>query len=371
MTSSSRKLFHPSIEGAQHGKKGLDGFLDFVVANSGCAASNNSPLYIEGGYKMGVQPTCSMLEDPAKPGEFLSAEIIKEKFERRNLTLDGISAHCPFWVHTTAWTGSPTIRPFVPAELHNASVEDIEQWAENYIIRLFKLCDDLNIRVVPMFWGIAWGWEVATGYPWGFFSGPGYDLLAEGDERFIDKTDSIRGEADDLGIVLAHEIHPNTGIICAEDFLHLLKICDEDNCLGVNADPSHCWEGESWQTRFDLVADHVFGCHMKNHHVRPGQALRSMIGDWRYRPMQFTALKNGDINLVHYVEQMIRIGYRERYLDQMGLPPDATAPLVVEAEGAYEDLDRVSGGGIDFVSQDCCFEVATQSFEDGMGADKS
>ena len=61
-----------------------------------------------------------------------------------------------------------------------------------------------------MFWGIAFGWEVATGYPWGFWAGPGYDLIKEGKERFVKKTQKIRDHARKLGIKLCHEIHPGT-----------------------------------------------------------------------------------------------------------------------------------------------------------------
>lgn len=368
------RLFHPSIEGAQHGAKGLDGFLEFAVKSSGVATFDHHtiparkyPGFISNGSEMGVQPTNFMLEDGK--GGFLPADVIKDKIEGRGLILDGISAHCPFWVHTTAWTGSPTIRPFIPAELHKEPVEKIEAWVEEYILRLLQLCSDLDVGVVPMFWGHAWGLEVASGYPWGFWSGPGYDLLAEGDERFIEKTENIRNEANELRIVLAHEIHPNAGVMCARDFLHLDEICDNDECIVVNADPSHCWEGESWQDRFDLVAGYVYGCHMKNHHVRPGQPLRSMISEWPRRAMQFSALDRGDIDLIRYVEQMIRIGYRERYLDRMG-KTGGTAPLVVEAEGAYENLDDISTRGIEWVRDNCCFDVAEGSFEDGMGADK-
>ena len=69
-----------------------------------------------------------------------------------------------------------------------------------------------------MFWGVAFGWELATGYPWGFWKGPGYDLVAEGKERFVKKTAKIRAHAKKLGIYLAHEIHPGTAAMCADDF---------------------------------------------------------------------------------------------------------------------------------------------------------
>ena len=92
----AENCFHPSIEGAQHGAKSLAQFLDYAK-KSGAA---------------GAQPSNFMLQSDKG---FKSAKEIKDAFAKAKLSLDGISAHCPFWVHTTAWTGSPTIRPFIPA----------------------------------------------------------------------------------------------------------------------------------------------------------------------------------------------------------------------------------------------------------------
>ena len=112
----AQPCFHPSIEGAQHGAKSLAQFLDYAK-KSGAA---------------GAQPSNFMLHN-AKGG-LLSAKEIKDAFARAKLKLDGISAHCPFWVHTTAWTGSPTIRPFIPGDLAKQSAADSEKWAEDYCL---------------------------------------------------------------------------------------------------------------------------------------------------------------------------------------------------------------------------------------------
>jgi len=345
------KVFHPSVEGAQHGDKDLAGFLNFASANGA----------------LGAQPTCYMLEQ--KEGGFMPAAVIREMFAQRGLHPDGVSAHCPFWVQTSAWTETETVRPFIPANLRGASSRQIENWAEDYCLHLMDLCAELGVKVIPMFWGLAYGLEVATGYPWGFwkFADPdhGYDLIKEGDERFVNRTRKLREHATDLNLMLAHEIHPGTAAMCGSDFLHVVDLCGVDECLGVNADPSHCWEGETWQDRFDQVGDYVYGCHMKNHYVRPGHPLRSMQPDWKHRAMQFTQLDRGHIGLVRYAEQMLRIGYPERYCKLHGTQ---TAPLVVEAEGAFASLDQVSGDGIRFVRDVCCFEVAGRSHEEGMGA---
>ena len=171
-------------------------------------------------------------------------------------------------MHTTAWTGSPSVRPFIPAEVAKMSPEKIEQWAEDYLLSFFDLAAELGVKILPMFWGVAFGWELATGYPWGFWKGPGYDLLEEGKERFVKKTAKLRKAANDRGIKLCHEIHPGTGAMCADDFNMLVKICDGDKCLGVNGDPSHCWEGEDFETRFLKVGPRVYATHIKNRRER-------------------------------------------------------------------------------------------------------
>src|SRR5918911_980790 len=123
----AQTIFHPSVEGAQHGAKSLADFLAYAK-KAGAA---------------GAQPSNYMLQSDKG---FKSATDIKQTFEKAGMKLDGVSAHCPFWVHTTAWTGSPTIRPFLPAEIAKKSPEQIEKWAEDYLLALLDLCAELGIR---------------------------------------------------------------------------------------------------------------------------------------------------------------------------------------------------------------------------------
>jgi len=344
----TRTIYHSSIEGAQHGPKGLSNFLAFA-RKSGAA---------------GAQPSNYMLE-AGDDGSFKSASEIESAFEKHGLKLDGISAHCPFWVHTSAWTGTKSGHPFIHGPNQNKSPSELEVWYESYLLKLMDLCAELNVKIIPMFWGVAFGWELATGYPWGFWSGSGFDLLKEGQERFVSKTAKLREHANSLGIYLAHEIHPGSAAVCADEFNMLVEICDGDKCLAVNADPSHCWEGEHWEDRFTKVADRVYGCHVKNFAIRSGVPLRKMDANWQTRAMQFTDLGTGDLNLTRYAELMMRIGYPGRYCEAMGTE---TAPLVVEAESAFRDGDATSASGIEWVNDNLCFPVAQGSFEDAMGA---
>jgi sugar phosphate isomerase/epimerase len=153
--------------------------------------------------------------------------------------------------------------------------------------------------------------------------------------------------------------------MCADDFNMLVSICDGDKCLTVNADPSHCWEGESWESRLLKVGSRVYAAHIKNHVIRPGFPLRMMQSDWPKRAMQFVDLPSGEINMQRYAELLLHIGYPQRYCQVMGRK---TAPLVVEAESAHKDLDYTSANGIAFVRDTLCWPAAAGSFEDGMGA---
>jgi len=347
----AKPVYHSSIEGAQHGSKGLNGFLTFAK-EAGAA---------------GAQPSNYMLEDGDSGEQFKSAKDIKDAFEQHGLKLDGVSGHCPFWVHTSVWTGTKSGHPFIHGPNQDKSPNDLEQWYEDYLLRLMDLCAELDIKILPMFWGVSHGWELATGYPWGFWAGGDFDLVKEGEDRFVKKTAKIRAHAKSLGIYLAHEIHPGTAAMCAEEFGQLVKICDGDETLTVNADPSHCWEGEDWETRFTHpdVRDRVYACHVKNFVVRPNVPLRKMEGNWRNRAMQFTDLGSGDLNMVRYVEMLINIGYPARYIKITGAE---TAPLIAETESNYRDPDATAIEGIQYVRDQLCFPVAEGSFEDEMGA---
>ena len=81
--------------------------------------------------------------------------------------------------------------------------------------------------------------------------------------------------------------------------------------------------------------------------------------------MQFVDIPSGALNMSRYVELLVHTGYPQRYCKVMGRK---TAPLVVEAESAYRDLDATSANGIQYVRDHLCFPLAAGSFEDGMGA---
>jgi hypothetical protein len=98
---------------------------------------------------------------------------------------------------------------------------------------------------------------------------------------------------------------------------------------------------------------------------RQGVPLRKMEPEWQKRGMQFVDIPSGDLNMLRYAELLIHAGYPQRYCQLTGAK---TAPLVVEAESAYRDLDATSANGIEYVRDHLCFPMAAGSFEEGMGA---
>src|SRR4029453_17968381 len=305
-------------------------------------------------------------------GGFRKAKEVKDAFDKRGMKLDGISAHCPFWVHTSIWTGTKSGNPFISADVLKMGPEKSEAWHEDYLLKLMDLAAELGVKSMPMFWGVAFGWELATGDPWGFWGGPDpkakggkFDLLAEGKERFVKKTQKLRDHARKLGIYLCHEIHPGTAALTADDFSMLVDICDGDKALAVNADPSHCWEGETWESRFLKVGSRIYAAHVKNFVIRRDLPLRTMQANWPKRAMQFTDLGSGDLNMQRYAELLLHVGYQDRYCK---LHKTESAPLVVEAESAHKDLDFCSADGIRYVKNNLCWPQAAGSFEEGMGA---
>ncbi len=125
----AQPAYHPSIEGAQHGAKSLAQFLDYAKGSgaAGAQPSNYMLQASDGGFK----------KREGDQGHVRGARRLRSTASRR---------HCPFWVHTTAWTGSPTIRPFIPADVAKKSPAQIEKWAEKYLLQLLDLAAELKIR---------------------------------------------------------------------------------------------------------------------------------------------------------------------------------------------------------------------------------
>jgi sugar phosphate isomerase/epimerase len=334
-------LYHSSLEGAQHGGKDLRTFARFAKANGAA----------------GIQPSNYQVAG-------LTAKQIADIAAEEGVSIDGISAHCPAYILLAAHTRTPGCLPFLPEGIRN-SPEKWESWAEEELLRVIGLLHELKRKCLHLFWGPTFGLEMASGYPWPFYAGPGYDFFKEGLERFVIKTGKVRAALNANGMVSGHELHPGTAAHAPQDFLSIVKACDNDRSLGIGFDPTHFWAGLSWQTALKLIGHLVVIAHIKNFTVKPDVALLCADPNWPNRGMEFADLESGDINMTRYVEALAKTGYPARYCSLNGTQ---TAPLIVEAESAHRDGDDTSARGVRFVADKLCFSFATTSFEEGMGA---
>ncbi len=139
----------------------------------------------------------------------------------------------------------------------------------------------------------------------------------------------------------------------------LVEICGGDKCVAVNADPSHCWEGESWETRFLKVARaSTRACEELRYPPR-----RAAAHDGRRLAEARDAVRRhsfGRLDMMRYVELLVHTGFPQRYFQVMGKRPLAGC----EAESAYRDLDATSANGIAYVRDNLCFPLAAGSFEE-------
>lgn len=355
------KLFHSSLECVQHGGKPLvgDGSKESILGFAkriGCTGAQLSHFH---------------LLNPEQDG-FVAPGVVRHQLEVKGLSLSGISCHCLLWVHGAAHTGTRSLYKFIPKSLRGKSPKVIQEWAQDRMFELMDLSVELGNYILPTFIGPYWGLEVSSGYPWGMWEGlPGLDdedinLVQEGDERFLEESEGIRNRANDLGIVLAHEIHRGTGALCARDLLRIRRLAGDDRCIAVNADGTHTWEGESSELRFDRVGHLVVAVHMKDFVIVEGESLSSMEPNWQQRGMYFDKLGKGNLNQRRYVQQMVSIGYPERYRAIQKLPETASVPLVVEAESAFAPLDETSAEGVQYVNENFCGDFPTESFEKQM-----
>jgi sugar phosphate isomerase/epimerase len=295
---------------------------------------------------------------------------IRQVLSSTGLVAPTISAHCAAYAHLSARWGAEYVASFVPPSVLTKGTQYVEDWSEEYLLGLLEVGTAIGVRIYGWFWGL-WGHPVLhSGYPW-FFGWDG--LLAEGLNRFREKSVKIRARANELGVYLAHEIHPGTGAVCSRDFGLLLLATDYDRSLCVWGDPSHCWAGESWTRRFTspFVAPRIVGSHAKNFKLLEGASTLMISEDWSQRGHQFCGHGEGQVNLVSYAKLLLGLGVEERFCAING---GQVMPLYSEAEDSILPLTSPApqllgacSDGIQWVNQHLSgMSKTSATFTDGM-----
>jgi sugar phosphate isomerase/epimerase len=286
-----------------------------------------------------------------------------------------ISAHCAAYAHLSAKWGPEYAEKFVPEAVLAKGVQYVEDWSEDYLVGLLEAGAAAGIHIYGWFWGL-WGHPVLhSGYPWFF----GWErMMAEGLDRFRNKTAKIRARANKLGSYLAQELHPGTGAICSRDFGLLLMATEYDKCLCVWGDPSHCWAGEKWTQRFTspFVAARVIGSHAKNFKFLEGASTLMISEDWPQRGHQFCGHGEGEVNLASYTKMLLAIGAGDRFCAIAG---GDVMPMYSEAEDSILPLTApgpnllgACSAGIKWVNEHLTgMSMTTTTFTDTMGNAKA
>ncbi len=145
--------YHPSIEGAQHGAKSLAHFLDYAK-KSGAAGAQPSNYMLQGG-RAASRPR-------KRSGHLRDA---RHESRRHLRALPVLGAH-----HGV--DRQPDRASFHSRRRGARSRPKKSRSGPRITCSSCSICRGTEVKVLPMFWGVAFGWEVATRLSVGLLGGP-------------------------------------------------------------------------------------------------------------------------------------------------------------------------------------------------------
>jgi sugar phosphate isomerase/epimerase len=170
-----------------------------------------------------------------------------------------------------------------------------------------KLANALEVPVVVAFTGMenfahAWDWPSATAY-------------LDEDAKFVERFVPILDKAQEYGVKLAFEPHPNNVIYDIHSALRIIEAADKHPALGINLDPANMlYLGISMEEFVDCLGDRIFCVHAKDaqivkHNVMKGGML--MQGEWgrKDKSFRFRVPGWGDVNWKSLISELYLSGY--------------------------------------------------------------
>ncbi len=380
LTDKMEHLWHPSLELGQHSGGDIEDVLQYAV-DKGCVS---------------VQPSANMFWDADWNLKYTADEVrrLLEKYPLRadmaekyewagytHLMIDGISFHCPQWVHDSVHTGSKMIRPFLPSNRWSYTAADNRTWIASKLKATYDLAYDLGLRVNPTFYGLCGGFELAAGYLWTQFQWDGegeagtgaYDLLEESADNFRTWNLPMLDHLWARGMLSTHETHYNTLASSAVALNYYIDAVEGHPALCGNADKSHCDEQENYLQRLCGLFPTPFGWtrwvdnHFKNFWISQGVPLFAPQQDWLRRGKYFSRLAFGNLNMVDVAYKLQACGQPQMWLAMHTHTPFLTCPAKAEAEDPALKLSWVSGDGVAFVNENICLPLAAEPFDKNMG----
>ena len=234
---------------------------------------------------------------------------------------------------------------FAPASLRRQPKARSE-WAANQMIQAIKASSNLGSRVVPTFSGsLLW----PTMYPWP--QRPA-GLVELGFSELAKRWQPVLNAADEYGIDLAYEIHPNEDLHDGVTFERFLEATGNHPRAHILYDPSHfvlqCLDYIGY---LDVYKDHIKAFHVKDaeYHASPRSGVYGGYQDWKDRAGRFRSTGDGQVDFKRIFSKLTQNGFN--------------GWAVLEWECCIKDSVQGAREGAAFI-RSMLIDVATRAFDD-------
>jgi sugar phosphate isomerase/epimerase len=223
------------------------------------------------------------------------------------------------------------------------------EWAVQQMIQAIKASSNLGLRVMPTFSGSLL-WPMM--YPWP--QRPA-GLVELGFSELAKRWQPILNAADEYGIDLAYEIHPNEDLHDGVTFERFLAATGTHPRVNILYDPSHfvlqCLDYIGY---LDVYKDHIKAFHVKDaeYHASPRSGVYGGYQDWKDRPGRFRSTGDGQVDFKRIFSTLTINGYH--------------GWAVLEWEDCIKDSVQGAREGAAFI-RSMLIDVATRAFDDFAG----
>ena len=267
----------------------------------------------------------------------------KEKLSLHGLALTELNASLAGQVLALHPAYVPGFQQFFPEGLDDAARV---AWATDELKKTVRSAARLGTKVVPVLSG-GFAWHLA--YPW--------PQRPEGliDEAFRElgrRWRPILDLAEELGVVLAFELHPGSDVFDGHTLERFLVEVNEHPAACVNYDPSHFLLQQLDYLEFiQLYGSLIRGFHVKDAEFRPDGrgGIYGGYQPWPRRAGRFRSPGDGQIDFKRVFTLLTEAGY------------DGWA--VLEWECAVKSAAQGAREGVDFISRHL-IEATTTAFDD-------
>jgi sugar phosphate isomerase/epimerase len=237
-------------------------------------------------------------------------------------------------------------QPFYPEGLDDAGRV---KWATEQLMKTVRAAARLGTKCVPVLSG-GFAWHLA--YPWP--QRPA-GLIDEAFAELARRWQPILNLAEELGVVIAFELHPGSDIFDGHTLERFLAETKEHPAAAVNYDPSHLLLQQLDYLEFiRLYGSLIKGFHVKDAEFRPDGrgGVYGGYQSWAKRPGRFRSPGDGQVDFKRVFTLLTEAGYR--------------GWAVLEWECAIKSAAQGAREGVEFIQRHL-IEPATTAFDDFSG----